>query len=407
MQAVLVAAVLAVASTACASAGQRDIEEASPPAHEEAEKPTDSYGSEALHVTTEHIEELGHQLATAIDTQKELSGDTADQASALLDDLDLALRSHVPLLAIVTDTAIRGNPEQLEAADTTLEEDLKTLVFQRLGPYYDRHTLEELEGMRRHESQAIIVYAQAAAKRDEAGKSHARDQLAFSADEFAAFTEKELTSGGLKAPIVKEQVRRGIDAMLAIVDAQAASSPGWFGLVEPAVEESSSMAKLLAEAIDEDKALQGQIDSKAAEVLAELNGRLFDHVYAAGFATRAILREEHEAFPLAADRVSANTAKLVELFRSNYDEETARGFQSLWEHHVGLLYEHAEALRADDAYKVEKAKEELASFSKHFGEFMAEVTADGVKDTAVEERVNLYIEGFIEAVREQGRARGG
>ncbi|MDP8960990.1 MAG: hypothetical protein M3N32_05160 [Actinomycetota bacterium] len=401
------AAALALFATACGSTGETDIEKAAPPPIEEATKhPTDSFASEELRKGTGETQELAHTIATAIDEHKRLDGDTASKAAEMLDGFDLTLRGHVILTSLLTHAWIAGGKhEDVEAAGHTLEENSTTLVHHLLGTHYDRKTLEDFEERWKFQVTRVVDYAQGTVAEDPAKQTQNRDELRRFAQDFGVFISRDLTHGNLDAALVTDEFTKLVESQLAIVDAQA-RGPDWHLNLEPGLEHATAFAETLAGGVARTAAVQGSIDTQAALLLTELTGRLADHVYFTGLVTQPILVDQHEAAASASELVKTNTDKLTEFFGSNFGEETASRFRSLWEHQVTLFEEYARKLRAQDAEGVQHAKDELATFAKHFGELVANRVEHEVEASSVEARTNLYIETLLEAVRSQSRAAG-
>ncbi len=399
------AAALALFSAACGSTGETDIEEAAPPPIEEATKhPTDSFATAELRKGTEETQELAHTIATAIDEHKHLDGDTASKAAEMLDGFDFTLRGHVVLTSLLTHAVIHDKHEDVEAAGHTAEENSTTLVHHLLGTHYDRKTLEDFEVLWKSHVTRLVDYAQAARAKDAATQGRNRDELRHFSQELGTFISRDLTNGDLNAALVTDQVTKLVESMLAVVDAQA--RPDWHLNLEPALEHATAFAKTLAGGIARQAAVQDRIDTQAALLLTELDARLADHVYFTGLATQPILLDQHEAAASAAELVKTNTHKLAEFFGTNFGEETASRFRSLWEHQVTLFEDYARKLRAQEAEGVQHAKDELATFAKHFGELVANRVEHMVDASAVESRSNEYIETLLEGVRAQARAAG-
>ncbi len=400
------AVALALSSAACGSSGEKDIEEASPPPIEEATKhPTDAFASAELRKGTEETQELAHTIATAIDEHKHLDGDTASKAAEMLDGFDFTLRGHVILTSLLTHAVIHGKAEDFEAAGHTLEENTTSLVHHHLGTHYDRTTLEHFEGMWNSQIGNFVSYARAASAKDTAAQGHARDELKRFTQELGLFVSRDLTHGDLNSVVAIDEITKLVESMLATVDAQARGHD-WHGSLEPALEHATAFAKTLAGGIARLGGVQDRVDTQAALLLTELTGGLADHVYFTGMLTEAIGSGEGTAALAASELVKKNTEKLAEVFGTSYGEETASRFTSLWEHQVSLFEEYTRKLRASEAEGVQHAKDELATFAKHFGELVANRTEHMVEASAVEQRSNRYIETLIEAVRAQARASG-
>ncbi len=403
---VAAAAALALVAPACGTTGKKDIEEAAPPPIEEATKhPTDSFASAELRKGTEEMQELAHTIATAIDEHKLLDGDTASKAAEMLDGFDFTLRSHVILTSLLTHAVLYGKPEDVEAAGHTVEENSTTLVHHLLGTHYDRKTLEDFEVLWKSHITRVVDYAQAARAKDAATQGRNRDELRVFAQKLGVFISRDLTHGGLDAALVTDELTKLVESMLAVVDAQA-RGPDWHLNLEPGLERATAFAETFAGGVARQAAVQGSIETQAALLLTELTGLLADHVYFTGLMTQPILLDQREAAASASELVKTNTDKLAEFFGTNFGEETARRFRSLWEHQVAMFEEYARKLRAQEAEGVQHAKDELATFAKHFGELVANRVEHKVEARSVEQRTNLYIETLIEAVRSQARAAG-
>lgn len=398
-------AALALFTAACGSTGEKDIEEAAPPPIEEATKhPTDSFATAELRKGTEETQVLAHTIATAIDEHKHLDGDTASKAAELLDGFDFTLRSHVILTSLLSHAVLHGKHEDVEAAGHTVEENSTTLIHHILGTHYDRKTLEDFEVLWKSHVTRIVDYAQAARARDAATQARDREELRHFTQELGTFISRDLTNGNLNAALVTDQLTKLVEGMLAVVDAQA--RPDWHLNLEPALEHATAVAETLAGGIAREAALQGSIDTQAAVLLTELTARLADHVYFTGLATQPILVDRPEAAASASELVKTNTDKLAEFFGTNFGEETASRFRSLWEHQVTQFEDYARKLRAQEPEGVQHAKDELAMFAKQFGELVANRVEHKVEASAVEQRSNKYIETLLEGVRAQARAAG-
>ncbi|MDQ4129630.1 MAG: hypothetical protein M3133_01335, partial [Actinomycetota bacterium] len=308
---VMAAALFAVA--ACvegpAPKGQRVTREkvAGPAELQPKGKPAGTLPFEKLHHAADHMGEWTLELVHAIDTARDLSGRAHGRAVTLLARLDFLLREHVVLATYATEAAVSGD-HPVEPALHALEANTDELR-RELFELFNTELAERFKAVWQQHLDALIAYGRALGERDAALEREARGNLDKFVRDFADYLA-DLTNDKLEEAEVRAALRRHVDTLIAIVDAQAEGPAGWYEHVEAALHEVAVFAEALAADLSQQAVLAGDTNTESAILRAELGGALADSVFFTAYATDAELGDQAAAVAATEHLLESNTREL-------------------------------------------------------------------------------------------------
>lgn len=142
-------------------------------------------------------------------------------------------------------------------------------------------------------------------------------------------------------------------------------------------------AQTLADGIVTAADIEGDPDSDAATLHADLAANLQEHVYLAGVAVFTAYTSEggtdSEQFAAAAETLDHNSVALADAVGSVAGDDKGEQFLELWREHIGYFVDYAEAVATGDGDAADTALENLDGYRPQAGEFFAEIT-DGELD---------------------------
>lgn len=167
-----------------------------------------------------------------------------------------------------------------------------------------------------------------------------------------------------------------------------------------AAEHMPMTAKVLATGLAKAKNIQGDPNSPASDLRANLTALLQEHVYLAGIAvdTAYVKGANSAEFKAAAAAVNANaddTAKAVTtIVGSDQGKQFGEGFKA----HIQNFVQYAVAAKSGDTAGKQKAVDSLLAYAKTQGEFWNTNTKGALSAADVEKAFDDHITGVAKAV---------
>jgi hypothetical protein len=115
------------------------------------------------------------------------------------------------------------------------------------------------------------------------------------------------------------------------------------------------------------------MDSKwtAADLRANLNALLGEHVLIAAVATSHALGGCEAAFNGAVGGLDANSVDISKAIGAVYGADAEKAFLPLWRKHIGFFVDYTTGVATKDKAKQEKAVADLVGYSQDFGAFLS------------------------------------
>ncbi len=306
-------------------------------------------------------------------------------ASTLRAGLTGLLTEHVYLSALTTGALMRDDTAAVDAFAAALNgpsnsnsADLAAAMSSAYGPEVGK----AFDGLWRSQDHipAFVDYAKAVKTGDTAGAAAAVTRLTGYAKTFG--TTLQSVNPNLKATDVEQAVVMHATTLLAVIDAQkAGDQPKVYGSLREAYHHMGGTAEVLAVATAKqfpDK-FDGDASSPAADLRADLNALLREHVLLASSATGGALGGRQPQFDAAATALNgptgSNTADIVEGITTAYGPEVGKAFDGLWrsEGHIPAVVAYTQAVAKGDKAAADKAVTDLTSYAKVFGDTLNSV----------------------------------
>jgi hypothetical protein len=321
----------------------------------------------------------------------------ADTTAAVLrSKLNGLLEEHVYLLSAASGATIGGRADESTAAVAALTGNSNALTANIKAIFSDATTTATtFDGLWKKHVDLLLTYAQTKS-------AQALGDLNQYTKDFGAFISSALPS--LSADAVTGLLATHIQTVKAVIDAQAASNEAEaFNDERAAAAHMATVASALAGAIAKkypDK-IGGDPASKAADLLATLNGALREHVYLVTAATGADLAGRNDEFTAASTPLDANSGAVTDVIAGVYGADAGKTFAPLWKKHIGLLFDYANAVAAKQQAKADETMGNLLQYTQDFGAFIngasPKLTAD-----AVAELIKTHIFTLKDVIDAQG-----
>ena len=128
----------------------------------------------------------------------------------------------------------------------------------------------------------------------------------------------------------------------------------------------------------------------AADLRANLNALLGEHVLIAAVATSHALGGREAAFNGAAGGLDANSVDLSKVIGAVYGADAEKAFLPLWRKHIGFFVDYTMGMASKDKAKQDKAVADLVGYSQDFGAFLSSVNPNLPK-SAVADLVKSHV----------------
>lgn len=271
-------------------------------------------------------------------------------------------------------TQLQGNTDDLSAAIGSVYGDDAAAAFKS---QWEAHI-----GM-------FVAYATAVAKKDDAGKAAAKQDLAGYQKSFAKFLN---TAAGLDAKAAEGALGMHVQQLTTAVDQFGAGQyPQSYATARVAYKHMFGTGDALSAAISKQKPDDfgsGTVASGTADTRVLLDSQLAEHAFLAALATTKSLSGAKDA-TAAVGALNANTADLTKTIGSVYGADAGQAFKSQWDAHIGMFVAYTTALAKDDDAAKQAAADDLAGYTESFAKFLATATEgdEGAYQDALEAHV--------------------
>ena len=109
----------------------------------------------------------------------------------------------------------------------------------------------------------------------------------------------------------------------------------------------------------------------AADLRANLNALLGEHVLIAAVATSHALGGREAAFKGAVGGLDANSVDISKAIGAVYGADAEKAFLPLWRKHIGFFVDYTTGAATKDKVKQDKAVSDLVGYSQDFGAFLS------------------------------------
>ncbi len=301
--------------------------------------------------------------------------------------LDRLLAEHAALAYLGLTKTIAGEPDA-QAVVTQLQGNTDDLA-EAVGSVYGDDAAEAFKTQWEAHIGMFVAYATGVAKKDEAAKAKAKQDLAGYQKSFAAFLNE---AAGLDAKAAEGALGMHVSQLTTAVDQFGAGQyEQSYATARTAYKHMFGTGDALSAAISEqnpDEFGTGDVNAAAADTRVLVDGQLAEHALLAAVATTKTLGGAKDA-KAAVGALNANTADLSKTIGSVYGADAAEAFKTQWDAHIGMFVAYTTALAKDDDAAKRAAADDLAGYTASFGEFLATAT-DGDADayqSALEEHV--------------------
>lgn len=347
---------------------------------------------------------LGLIAAGCGGTEAPEEGTTEFGAAELRADLTVAFDENAYLTGIaakaVLDAGGDTDAPAAAAAIGTLESSSRALA-DMLGSVYGDDLAEELREVWREQGDSFLRYAVAGGTGDRRGAARAERDLRESTTEVAelvAGADDEVGAGTLADALdpYVEQAARAIDEL---VDEDAAA----FASLRTAAGQLRGVAALLAGAIGDrfPEQFEGEPDSAAAELRAELSAAFQEQAYLTGIVVRVLDdvggNLESDEFQAASRVLDEGAIDLAEPIGATYGEEVGDELLEVWRERTGLLVDRGLGRLTDDEASVERAARGLEASDRALVDLLAEANPE-LDAEAVAVALEPHVEGMAAAI---------
>ena len=286
--------------------------------------------------------------------------------------LDRLLAEHASLAWLALTKTIAG--EKDAAATVTALQGNTDDLAEAVGSVYGDDAAEAFKAQWEAHIGMFVAYATGVAKKDEAAKAKAKQDLAGYQKSFAKFLN---TAAGLDAKAAEGALGMHVTQLTTAVDQFGAGQyPQSYATARTAYKHMFGTGDALSAAITKQKPDEfgtGSVGTVAADTRVLVDGQLAEHAFLAAVATTKSLTGAKDA-KAAVAALNANTADLTKTIGSVYGDDAASAFKSQWDAHIGMFVAYTTALAKDDDAAKQAAADDLAGYTESFGEFLATAT---------------------------------
>ena len=358
----------------------------------------DSGGGETSDTAVPAPTESTTTTAPAADSPEGAAG----PASALRADLTSLLQEHVYLagLTLEQDLDDGGDVEAVGTAraSAALDENSVDLSV-AIGSLYGVGAGDQFLELWRTHIGFFVDYTLAAATGDDAAADAARADLEGYGQDFGAFlsSANEL----LTVDAVAAELEHHVESLLGAIDLFVADDPAAWSALRDAAQAMPGTALTLADAIAEQKAIEGDVTSGPSTLRADLTNLLQDHLYLAGAAIAQTVEDggdvDAAGAAAAIGALDENSVALADAIAGLYGEAAGDQFLELWRTHIGFFVDYALATATDDADSATEAREGLMEYREDFGAFLASAN-DLLTKEAVAAELQPHVDTFFAAI---------
>ncbi len=194
----------------------------------------------------------------------------------------------------------------------------------------------------------------------------------------------------LPADAVAKELIPHVNSLYAAIDASVAGKPEYQTKLSKAAGHMVMTAEILAGGIAQNKGLDGDVDGTAATVRATLTSQLSAHVWLAGNALDAAVRNKGDLKDPqvvgAVKALDANSVALAKTLGSVYPD-AEKPFLASWRQHIGFFVDYTLGSATKNDKQVAKAKADLDAYRTSFGELINSVVPELPTDAVAEELI--------------------
>lgn len=352
-----------------------------------------------IHGAAEHMEVWSAELAVSLDEHADLGGDPQSPAAELLAGLDFTFREHVVALKDASAAIIERDGAAEEHARELLAENTAALES-RIRELFSDDEADEFGRLWSRDVEQLLNVATARRDDDLDAEGKALEELQRINGELGTLLQ-DMTGGRIEPKRIEETLAKHVETTVALMEAQAEEGGDPFTPLREAVDHMKHVAEELAVPFAQSVVIDGEVDSEAAKMHAELSGRMAETVWFTADLTDHVLRDE----PTDAVRelASHNTGELAAVMAGPSGADAER-LETVWSDHVDLFAEYARAVRSGDADEREKIREDLTHWAGELASTLGDAGGGAIDATTVEEAAVTHVETMIGAIEAQHRA---
>lgn len=311
-------------------------------------------------------------------------------ASALRSRLQLALTTHVALIAEASAATFGARPAAFTGARATLFGANADEIGDVFGDAYGPSTGAKIRYLWTSHIQDVLDVAIGSKRGDNRLRDSALAGLLSYGHGFGSAVAG-LAADGLSPSFVTGLFEEHIRTLKGLMDAQhTRGSAAALAEFQKAFTQAASMAASIAPPIAAELDIEGDPESRAAELRASLNANLGAHVaYLAMVADATIDGRSEEAQEILAILLGKNANAIAATFAS-YGPNVEKTIVGLWRTHVNHFATYVQAVRGGDTVTAANAQRDLEAYAADFGAAVHSVL-DGVPSAAVTDLVGGHV----------------
>lgn len=155
----------------------------------------------------------------------------------------------------------------------------------------------------------------------------------------------------------------------------------------------------LADGIVASAGIDGDPDSDAATLHADLASNLQEHVYLAGMAVATAYTEgaDSDAFAAASDALDANAVALADMV-ATIDPDQRDAVLELWRDHIGYFVDYATAAKEGDEAAKAAAQDDLTQYTVDAGEAFSGLSQGVIDAGEATEGLQHHVDSLSQAI---------
>jgi hypothetical protein len=315
---------------------------------------------------------------------------TQSRAADLRTKLDLLLGEHLVLAAKATGAALDGRTDEFKAYGDLLNTN-GTDIGAMVGAAYGADAQGKFNAIWSAHDGFFVDYTTGVATHDTAKMTRAVSDL--TTTYVPQFSDLISAATGLPRDTVTQLTTQHVLQTKAVVDAQAARSwPVAYQAIRTAHMHMQMIGDPLAEAIAKGQAAKfpGDAAGRGADLRANLNMLLQEHLYLASMATDAALGGRTDEFQAAGGALNANGTDIGAAIGSLYGTGAQSRFNQIWSAHNGFFVDYTTGVATNDAAMRTKAVDDLTgTYVPQFATFISGAT--GLPVSAVTDLTKQHV----------------
>jgi hypothetical protein len=300
---------------------------------------------------------------------------TASRAADLRTKLDLLLGEHMILASKATDAALGGRTAEFQAYGGLLNQN-GTDIGAMIGTAFGSDAQSKFNQIWSAHDGFFVDYTTGVATGDKAKQDTAVQDL--TTQYIPQLSDLLSGATGLPKDTIAGLLKDHVLQTKRIVDEQAAKS--WTAAytdLRNAYAHMEMIGDPLAEAIVKKKPglFPGDAAGKPAQLRANLNTLLQEHLYLATMATGAALGGRTDEFQAAGTALNANGTDIGSAIGSLYGTDAQTKFNQIWSAHNGFFVDYTTGVAKGDKTAEDKAVQDLTTrYVPQFSDFISGAT---------------------------------